>query len=252
MKRLTDIGFLKAGYWFIENDELQYNLTSFSSEKNILYCFIWNNKIKYIGKTVKTISQRMYGYKNPSISQRTNYRVNKEIKELLKNGNELDICILTDNGLLKFGDFRINIAAGLEDTLIAEIKPEWNYNGKNNILKAKINRKIMKPKQNNFEDGSKTNSFIVTIGQAYYNDGFFNVRVKHSELFGGDKSPIKIQLGENSNKIISGYVNRTANNNGTPRIMAGQEYTKWMKENFQQGDVFKVDMINSDYIKLMK
>ena len=251
MKRLTDIGFLRAGYWFIENDELKYNLTSFNSEKNILYCFVCNNTIKYIGKSVKTVSQRMYGYKNPSISQRTNYRVNKEIKEFLKEGNVIDICILVHNGLLKFGDFRINIAAGLEDTLIAEIKPEWNYIGKNRTTNLKIRETIMKPKQNNVENIEEKN-FIVTIGQAYYNDGFFNVRVKNSELFGKDKSPIKIQLGNNSDKIIAGYVNRTANNNGTPRIMAGFEYTKWIKENFKQGDIFKVEMINSAFIKLTK
>lgn len=109
----------------------------------------------------------------------------------------------------------------------------------------------MKPKQNTIENIEK-NNFIVTIGQAYYNDGFFNVRVKNSELFGKDKSPINIQLGENSDKIITGYVNRTANNNATPRIMAGFEYTKWIKENFKQGDIFRVEMINSAFIKLSK
>jgi hypothetical protein len=118
-------------HWFIENNELlQYDLISFNSEKNILYCFECNDTVKYIGKTVKTVSQRMYGYKKPSESQRTNLRVNKEIKKFLKNEKEIDIYILIDNGLLNFGDFRINIAAGLEDTLIAEYKPEWNYNGK--------------------------------------------------------------------------------------------------------------------------
>ena len=257
MKRLKDIGFIKAGFWFIENNELQYNLTTFSSEKNILYCFAWNNTIKYIGKTVKTVSQRMYGYKNPSISQRTNYRVNKEIKEFLEKGNEIDIYILTDNGLLKIGDFRINIAAGLEDTLIAEYKPEWNYNGKKQSKVKKEKKEIRMSYENPtsrtiYNDNEFEDNFVVALGKKYYNDGFFNVRVKHSEFFGEHLSKIKIQLGENSSDYCIGKINRTANTNGTPRIFAGTEYKKWVQENFERGDLFHVKIIESDFIKLTK
>lgn len=96
-------------------------------------------------------------------------------------------------------------------------------------------------------------SFVVTIGKAYYFDGFFNVRVKHSELFGKDLSDIIIELGENSEIFCQGaYVNRTANTNNTPRIMAGKAYRNWIKENFVQGCIFKVRIIKSDYIVLSK
>lgn len=111
---------------------------------------------------------------------------------------------------------------------------------------------ISKPKKTYTDKGYESDSFIVNIGHAYYHDGFFNVRVRYSELFGTDLSPIKIQLGENSNNICIGKVNRTANKNGTPRIMAGVKYKNWVQENFSQGEVFKVKLINPEYIILSK
>ncbi len=245
MEKLTEIGFVKIGKWKLKKNELEYYLDTNKSQKNILYSFICDEKVMYIGKTVKTITQRLYGYKKPSVSQRTNYRVNKNIIELLNNEFEIDIYIFIDNAQLKYRNYQINLAAGLEDTLISEVKPEWNFTGKN---PKKMNTNYRNPSLND-----TTDSFIVTIGKAYYFDGFFNVRVKHSELFGKDLSDILIQLGENSEIYCQGaYVNRTANTNKTPRIMAGKVYRNWIKENFVQGDIFKVRIIESNYIILSK
>jgi len=92
--------------------------------------------------------------------------------------------------------------------------------------------------------------FEVILGDAYYNRGFFNVRVRYSELFGVDYSEIKIQLGKDSKKIIHGHINRRDNKNGTPRIFGGRELKQWIQSNFRQGDVFKVEVLSSLSIKL--
>lgn len=94
------------------------------------------------------------------------------------------------------------------------------------------------------------NSFIVILGDKYYNDGFFNVRVRYSDQFGVDLSKIKIQLGDNPNNYTIGKINRTANSNATPRIFAGPLYKKWVQAHFNQGDVFRVEVIEKDFIKL--
>lgn len=47
------------------------------------------------------------------------------------NGFDIDIYIFIDNAQLKYRDYHINLAVGLEDTLIAEVKPKWNFTGKN-------------------------------------------------------------------------------------------------------------------------
>lgn len=246
MNRLLQLGFKKIGVWKLVNDNLDYYLESNKNHKNVLYSFVSNNIVKYIGKTVKPISQRLYGYKNPSESQRTNFGVNKYLIELLNKGENIDILIFIDNAQLKYHNYKINLAAGLEDILISEIQPDWNYNAKN---LEKPNNKIKLVKNKIIESDEY---IIVTIGQAYYNDGFFNIRKRYSELFGSDLSKIKIQLGDNNTDIIEGYVNRTANSNGTPRIMAGKNYTEWIQNNFNQGDIFKIEMINSHYIILKK
>ncbi len=95
-----------------------------------------------------------------------------------------------------------------------------------------------------------TNQAIITLGKAYYNQGFFNISQHNSDKFGPDKAKINIQLGDNPEKIISGYINRTANQNGTPRIMGGIALTEWIKKNYKQNDILKIDIISEVSIKL--
>jgi hypothetical protein len=118
MNRLLNIGFINVGHWNLTNDSIKYNLTTHQTTTKVLYSFVSNGIIKYVGKTIMQLTKRMYGYQNPGPSQLTNVRVNRKIKDILSSGEPLDIFILVDNGLLKYGDFRINLAAGLEDTLI--------------------------------------------------------------------------------------------------------------------------------------
>ncbi len=84
-----------------------HTLNSNHSIRNILYSFISNGGIKYIGKTVQPLKDRMYGYENPGKSQSTNIRVNELIKKSLKQDEPIDIFILADNGLLSFGGFSL-------------------------------------------------------------------------------------------------------------------------------------------------
>ncbi|WAC14771.1 GIY-YIG nuclease family protein [Dyadobacter pollutisoli] len=252
MNRLLNIGFISVGHWTLNDDAIKYNLTSHHTTTNVLYSFISNGDIKYIGKTKMQLSQRMYGYQNPGSSQTTNIRVNAAIKSLLFNDSPVDIFILTDNGLLNYGDFRINLAAGLEDTLIYRINPEWNLFGRNLIS---VDAESEKPELS--KEPKSTAALIpvlttlnILLGQAYFNQGFFNVGREHSELFGADNAIIDIQLGSSGDTTILGYINRTANKNGTPRIMGGKELRDWIKNNFKPNDIMKVDIISPIAVRL--
>ncbi len=253
MNRLLNLGFINVGHWTFTNNILKYHLNSHNRSNNILYCFISNGIIKYIGKTTMELTKRMYGYQNPGPSQTTNTRVNEKIKHLLQT-NPVDIFILVDNGLLKYGDFKINLAAGLEDTLIYQINPEWNFSGKNKLVvdKESDNEKLIKIKNKMETKNQKTKTFEVKLGIAYYNQGFFNVSQKNSDDFGADKTIIEIQLGDNSTNNIQGYINRTANPNGTPRIMGGKSLSDWIQKNYKQGDILKVDILTNVSIRLNK
>ncbi len=252
MNRLLNIGFINVGHWTLINNLIKYNLSSHELTKNILYSFVTNGVVNYIGKTSMHLSKRMYGYQNPGPSQTTNIRVNKKIKDILLSNQPVDIFILVSNGLLKYGNFRINLAAGLEDTLIFEISPEWNFSGKNKIKEDEESCKeefIRIDKQLNFTN-STLETFEVSLGRAYYSQGFFNVKQNNAENFSVDKSIIEVQLGNNPENTIQGYIDRTSNPNGTPRIMIGKPYTDWIQNNFKQGDILEVDIKSPTSIKL--
>ena len=129
-ERLERMGCRKAGEWKLESDHVRFSLTDMSSAENVLYAFVAGKEVLYIGKTVQTLKQRMSGYQNPGPTQSTNIKANKRIKNILVNGSTVEIFALPDNGLLYYGGFHVNLAAGLEDNLVSELKPAWNESGK--------------------------------------------------------------------------------------------------------------------------
>jgi hypothetical protein len=251
MKNIIELGFEKVGKWSFKNESFKFELNENYINTNILYSFVIEDEIKYIGKSIKTISQRLNGYKNPNITQRTNFRLNNLIIEKLKEGKNVEIYLFVDKAELSYKGKNINLSAGLEDNLIAEYLPEWNSLGKNGKLNAR--KKVIKieNKENIMEKVYKE-EIIVKIGESYYKKGFFNIGSKYSELFSKNHfEPIKIQIEENTNEIIIGTIYRYKNTNQT-RIMAGGEYKKWVQNNFKIKDIFKVQFIEKGFIKLKK
>jgi hypothetical protein len=96
----------------------------------VLYAFVSSSsqdakQLMYIGKTVRTLASRMAGYKKPGPSQSTNQKNNANIRSLLQQGKSVEIYVLPDRGL-HYGGFRVNLAAGLEDSIVLQMQPPWN------------------------------------------------------------------------------------------------------------------------------
>lgn len=127
---LIEIGFKKVGSWFLADEKLKVAIDYEADSKNILYCFVVAGKPMYIGKTVQPLKRRMYGYQNPGSTQTTNIRNNINLVKTLKNGESIDLYALPDHGLLHFGRFHLNLAAGLEDNIVKTLSPKWNMTGK--------------------------------------------------------------------------------------------------------------------------
>lgn len=130
MKRLIDIGFRKVGEWQVVNCAIIPNLTGLSNLANILYAFISNGEVLYVGKTTQPLKKRMHGYQKPGPTQNTNIKINRLILKLLSNGKNIEIYALPDDGNHHVGVFHLNLAAGLEDSIISTLKPKWNESGK--------------------------------------------------------------------------------------------------------------------------
>jgi hypothetical protein len=126
IQKLQDIGFQKAGHWLSKNGTVDFVLERFSDCSNVLYAFVDNDSIKYIGKSTNTLHQRMQQYKTPGPSQSTNIKNRDNIKKELESGNSIEIYVFVDLGLFSYGGFRINLAEGLETSMINDIQPDWN------------------------------------------------------------------------------------------------------------------------------
>jgi len=135
---LLNLGFEHFSSW--ESDgatEIKYQLPcqilpqfeKLCQEKNVLYAFIYEDNVMYIGKTTLGIERRLFGYCKPGKRQRTNIECKCNILQLPNKSVEILVFIGTNK--FQCGDFSFNMAAGLEDSLIKKIKPTWNILGKN-------------------------------------------------------------------------------------------------------------------------
>jgi hypothetical protein len=129
LEALVKLGFQHVGYWRLEAGTLRLELTNLQPAPRVLYAFLSDGQLKYIGQSKKTLAARLAGYRNPQPSQRTNVRVNEKLIGLLSTGVVVDIYGFVDNGLWSYGGFHLNVAAGLEDSLVATLRPEWNLVG---------------------------------------------------------------------------------------------------------------------------
>ncbi len=126
LNRLTSMGFIRVDNWKLIESNPAFELNQHASAHNVLYAFVVDGRLQYIGKTVVPLRKRMAGYKTPGKSQLTNVRNNENIRASLTQGTLVDIFALPDNGLLYYGGFHVNLAAGLEDSLVRDMSPPWN------------------------------------------------------------------------------------------------------------------------------
>lgn len=289
MQRLYDIGFQKAGTWSLKGEDLILQLDNLADRQNVLYAFVAGSTVKYVGKTTQSLQRRMFGYQKPNVDQRTNWRNRLAIVELLKRGQQVDILALADTGLLRYGSFHLNLAAGLEDSIIATLKPEWNggrtsavietpseANPPDTSMEAKLEEKVQDVVQHlpqpeatpapphvaieirsqataNAKDSTSeprvhrlppvaanqpspeaktvdaSPNFVLTLQDTYHRRGFFNVPVNVDKYFGRDEQSITIYCGREKLQVI-GKINRTANTNGTPRIMGAVPLREWFQK----------------------
>lgn len=128
LERLRRIGFRPVGSWSHVGC-LKCQITEHADAANVLYAFVADDEILYVGKTVQPLRARMRGYERPGPSQSTNSRSHEKLTELVLGGRSVQILALPDNGLLTFGGFHVNLAAGLEDSIVRELRPLWNLTG---------------------------------------------------------------------------------------------------------------------------
>lgn len=250
MNRLINIGFKKVGSWTVGGNHFNHTISSHLTEKDVLYAFISDNEVLYIGKTTDKLKNRMNGYKNADKSQRTNIRIRAEIQLLLEKSKPVDILILLDDVGLKYKNYPISLASGLEDNLIAIIKPKWNFRGKMRIKEIEL------PAENEgaiIETFPNTNNIHKTVevilGQEYWNKGFFNFSKKEISLLPNRITDVVLLLGHSEHYAIKGHFHFATKGN-QPRVRGNKNLRQWFQQNYKQGDKIRIDIIKPDLYRI--
>jgi hypothetical protein len=107
------VGFRIVGEFFESNGALDYRLWESQGDVGI-YVFVIDDEVKYVGETKLTmgLERRIYGYKKPDPSQKTNQRVNSLLMQELRKRKKPQIWF-----------FRMQ---HLETEIIRRLQPEWN------------------------------------------------------------------------------------------------------------------------------
>jgi hypothetical protein len=118
VKSIEELGFEPVGTWgSYDGEKTEPNLSD-PQKSDVVYALIVNEKINYVGRTVRELREMMQNIKNPDNTQSTNKRINDN---LCKQQGEVSIYALSkDNVKLD----------GLKGLLIKNLSPEWNIRGK--------------------------------------------------------------------------------------------------------------------------
>jgi len=144
------MGFRKAADWHVESGALECLFLEHATAQNILYAFVADRVVLYVGKTVRTLKQRMYGYRRPVPTQSTNLKGNRLILEALAEGRAVtaksldttwggvSLSHLAEVAQLKpaarfvvfHSEYGFTSNVPLEVALDPQAMVAWNYDGK--------------------------------------------------------------------------------------------------------------------------
>jgi hypothetical protein len=129
LEKLTEVGFIKVGRWSLKSGKPCHSLGELAGATEVLYAFVSDRQVLYLGKTTKELRRRMYGYERPGPTQRTNIACHAKLLEVLTAKQAVDIYVFRDPEPKLHAGIPINLAVGLEDGLILELRPPWNKAG---------------------------------------------------------------------------------------------------------------------------
>jgi hypothetical protein len=131
LQKFKKLDSKKVGRWLLDGKELSFELDGDGDawkEQDALYGFFSRNKPLYIGKA-KDLRKRLDQYKSPHPKQPTNIKCNRKIKAILRKGESVLIYAFTRRPR-NFRGFLLSAIAGLEDSVIQTLQPEWNEQGR--------------------------------------------------------------------------------------------------------------------------
>lgn len=257
LDRLLEIGFELAGEWLLDGAEPHIELSRYASAANVLYAFASGGELLYVGRSGRSLRLRMDGYVQGGPPRSTRARNRERVLAMLMMDQPVDLYALADPGNLHYGSFRINLAAGLQHSLIESLRPPWNdASGSNQPVRpAKAVHRPARPtpagsppRPPRDDDNTYTDlttdrpSYRFLVGYHYLDKGYFNVPLRYSRLFGADQEKIRILCGR-ERETIHGHIDRASNTNATPRIIGGRKLRRWFEDNAGLNNPVDIDIL---------
>lgn len=269
---LEKIGFGLFGIWKALPDRLDYVLHGHGERasalviaRNALYAFCRGDEVLYIGKTARTIRARFTGYCTPSRTQRTNLRCNALIREALGRQETIAILGFSPSDQLQYGGFSINLAAGLEDALIAHFAPPWNGAGPGRppvTETAEIEAEETSPDDPEIglsqpgaaqgpDNGLGEVIFEVTLHETYFDGNIINPGIAFARYFGGHGEKVTVVFSDGG-PPASKKIDRKNAGPGAVRLRGDASRTRqWLQKHFSPGEVLRIRILGPNSIEMI-
>ena len=252
-------GELPGRLAYASDDGREEQFAALSMAPNALYAFVCGQEVMYIGKTARTLKARFMGYRFPGVSQTTNIRCNQRIRELIDQGQQVRILVLAPTSSLQWGGFALDLAAGLEDSLIRHFQPSWN--GKDRVLTETAElEEIATEVESDDEEISPAvevlspvandeQRFTISLSPTYFDRGMLNPGTEASRYLGDHGDLVKVILGKEGS--INSKLNRTANVNGSVRVVGNNSLiADFFQRHFRAGDIAEGRVLDRSTILL--
>jgi hypothetical protein len=131
LDRLKKLGFQKVGAWKLAGLNLTVDLAERDQRGNFIYAFVIGDKVKFLEYSRLPLEARMDAYKHTdhryaSTFQPMNKRLREKVLVALEEGETVEIWAFYPGEEHTFKGYRVDMAAGLFDSLVKAFSPEWN------------------------------------------------------------------------------------------------------------------------------
>ncbi|WP_293889776.1 hypothetical protein [Flavobacterium sp.] len=249
IKGLKTIGFIKVGNWKLNQDsKIYFDIEAeYLNIENLLYAFVEDKTVRYIGITEKSLKSRMINYKNgyeeSKTSGITNKKVNKSIKNLLICKKEVCIYILKKDADCDFFGLTISLATGIEKSLIKAFDFNNNlWNSRGTITGGSKSKQIDIKVSSYLE----INQSVLKLGKEAYNKGVIIFKNDLDYLLPLESDDMDIIY---KNKVFPGYFTRSFSNKKTNGYL---ELKKIFRDDFKINDLILVTLLSTNEVKIEK
>lgn len=127
VQTLLDGQFSRIGCWQLD-ERATLVLAGSAPDVPGVYAFVINGHAQYIGVASTSLAKRLYFYRKPGPTQKTNIRLNAVLRNAIASGSSIDIFVATPP-TLEWSGWRLSGPEGLEAGIIKHYNLPWNLRG---------------------------------------------------------------------------------------------------------------------------